>query len=155
MSKHGTPFQPVDLGINPMALVLANIAPHSKAAWLYGIWCLLDPGDDGPDLPLATNTAPYAFPCCIDPLERFTYFEDNQRRRHSIQTSSSCLTEKGVELMAHWEPTALNMQPRRPVRDYIAAELGKKQGGYDRERDSSSCRLDRGFVVRGRSPDTR
>jgi hypothetical protein len=109
----------------PWRWLLANIAPHSRAAWLYGILCLLDPGDHGPGLPLATNTAPYAFPCCIDPLERFTYFEDNRRRRHSIQTMVKLPTEKGVELMAHWQATALNVQPRRPVCDYIAAELGK------------------------------
>lgn len=43
-------------------------------------------------------------------------------------------TEKGVELMAHWQSVALNVQPKRPVRDYmdlrfvneVVAELGKK-----------------------------
>ncbi|HEU5463291.1 MAG TPA: ABC transporter substrate-binding protein, partial [Candidatus Binatia bacterium] len=28
-------------------------------------------------------------------------------------------TEKGVELMAHWQAVALNVQPKRPVRDYM------------------------------------
>lgn len=28
-------------------------------------------------------------------------------------------TEKGVELMAHWQSVALNVQPKRPVRDYM------------------------------------
>lgn len=43
-------------------------------------------------------------------------------------------TEKGVELMAHWQAIALNVQPKRPVRDYmdlrfvneVMVELGKK-----------------------------
>jgi ABC-type nitrate/sulfonate/bicarbonate transport system substrate-binding protein len=43
-------------------------------------------------------------------------------------------TEKGVELMAHWQSVALNVQPKRPVREYmdlrfvneVVAELGKK-----------------------------
>jgi NitT/TauT family transport system substrate-binding protein/sulfonate transport system substrate-binding protein len=43
-------------------------------------------------------------------------------------------TEKGVELMAHWQSVALNVQPKRPVRDYmdlrfvneVVTELGKK-----------------------------
>jgi NitT/TauT family transport system substrate-binding protein len=43
-------------------------------------------------------------------------------------------TEKGVELMAHWQSVALNVQPKRPVRDYmnlrfvneVMAELGKR-----------------------------
>jgi ABC-type nitrate/sulfonate/bicarbonate transport system substrate-binding protein len=43
-------------------------------------------------------------------------------------------TEKGVELMAHWQAVALNVQPKRPVREYmdlrfvneVVAELGKK-----------------------------
>jgi len=43
-------------------------------------------------------------------------------------------TERGVELMAHWQAVALNVQPKRPVRDYmdlrfvneVMAELGKK-----------------------------
>lgn len=43
-------------------------------------------------------------------------------------------TEKGVELMAHWQSVALNMQPKRPVREYmdlrfvneVTAELGRK-----------------------------
>ena len=43
-------------------------------------------------------------------------------------------TEKGVELMAHWQSVALNVQPKRPVREYmdlrfvneVMAELGKK-----------------------------
>jgi NitT/TauT family transport system substrate-binding protein len=43
-------------------------------------------------------------------------------------------TEKGVELMAHWQAVALNVQPKRPVREYmdlrfvneVMAELGKK-----------------------------
>ena len=43
-------------------------------------------------------------------------------------------TEKGVELMAHWQSIALNVQPKRPVRDYmdlrfvneVMVELGKK-----------------------------
>jgi NitT/TauT family transport system substrate-binding protein len=44
-------------------------------------------------------------------------------------------TEKGVELMAHWQSVALNVQPKRPVREYmdlrfvkeVMAELGQKQ----------------------------
>jgi hypothetical protein len=28
-------------------------------------------------------------------------------------------TEKGVELMAHWQAVALNVQPKRPVREYV------------------------------------
>jgi len=44
-------------------------------------------------------------------------------------------TEKGVELMAHWQAVALNVQPKRPVREYmdlrfvkeVMAELGQKQ----------------------------
>jgi len=43
-------------------------------------------------------------------------------------------TEKGVELMAHWQSVALNVQPKRPVREYmdlrfvneVVAELAKK-----------------------------
>jgi ABC-type nitrate/sulfonate/bicarbonate transport system substrate-binding protein len=43
-------------------------------------------------------------------------------------------TEKGVELMAHWQAVALNVQPKRPVREYmdlrfvkeVVAELAKK-----------------------------
>jgi NitT/TauT family transport system substrate-binding protein len=43
-------------------------------------------------------------------------------------------TEKGVELMAHWQAVALNVQPKRPVREYmdlrfvkeVMAELGQK-----------------------------
>jgi NitT/TauT family transport system substrate-binding protein len=43
-------------------------------------------------------------------------------------------TERGVELMAQWQAVALNVQPKRPVRDYmdlrfvneVMAELGKK-----------------------------
>jgi len=43
-------------------------------------------------------------------------------------------TEKGVELMAHWQSVALNVKPKRPARDYmdlrfvneVMAELGKK-----------------------------
>lgn len=43
-------------------------------------------------------------------------------------------TEKGVELMAHWQAVALNVQPKRPVRDYmdlrfvneVMGELAKK-----------------------------
>lgn len=43
-------------------------------------------------------------------------------------------TEKGVELMAHWQSVALNVQPKRPVREYmdlrfvkeVMAELEKK-----------------------------
>ena len=43
-------------------------------------------------------------------------------------------TEKGVELMAHWQAVALNVQPKRPVREYmdlrfvkeVMAELEKK-----------------------------
>ena len=43
-------------------------------------------------------------------------------------------TEKGVELMAHWQSVALNVPPKRPVREYmdlrfvneVVAELGKK-----------------------------
>lgn len=43
-------------------------------------------------------------------------------------------TEKGVELMAHWQSVALNVPPKRPVREYMdlrfvneaMAELGKK-----------------------------
>jgi NitT/TauT family transport system substrate-binding protein len=44
-------------------------------------------------------------------------------------------TEKGVELMAHWQAVALNVQPKRPAREYmdlrfvkeVMAELGQKQ----------------------------
>ena len=43
-------------------------------------------------------------------------------------------TEKGVELMAHWQSVALNVPPKRPVREYmdlrfvkeVMAELEKK-----------------------------
>ena len=43
-------------------------------------------------------------------------------------------TEKGVELMAHWQSVALNVQPKRPVREYmdlrfvneVTSELGRK-----------------------------
>jgi len=43
-------------------------------------------------------------------------------------------TEKGVDLMAHWQAVALNVQPKRPVRDYmdlrfvkeVMGELGQK-----------------------------
>jgi len=43
-------------------------------------------------------------------------------------------TEKGVELMAHWQAVALNVKPKRPVREYmdlrfvneVVAELGVK-----------------------------
>ena len=43
-------------------------------------------------------------------------------------------TEEGVELMAHWQSVAVNVQPKRPVREYmdlrlvneVVAELGKK-----------------------------
>jgi len=43
-------------------------------------------------------------------------------------------TEKGVELMAHWQAVALNVKPKRPVREYmdlrfvneVMAELGAK-----------------------------
>lgn len=43
-------------------------------------------------------------------------------------------TEKGVELMAHWQAVALNVKPKRPVREYmdlrfvneVMAELGRK-----------------------------
>ena len=43
-------------------------------------------------------------------------------------------TEKGVELMAHWQSIALNVPPKRPARDYmdlrfvkeVMAELEKK-----------------------------
>jgi ABC-type nitrate/sulfonate/bicarbonate transport system substrate-binding protein len=43
-------------------------------------------------------------------------------------------TEKGVELMAHWQAVAMNVKPKRPVRDYMdlrfvneaVAELGVK-----------------------------
>ena len=43
-------------------------------------------------------------------------------------------TEKGVELMAHWQSIALNVAPKRPARDYmdlrfvkeVMAELEKK-----------------------------
>lgn len=43
-------------------------------------------------------------------------------------------TEKGVELMAHWQSVALNVKPKRPAREYmdlrfvneVIAELGKK-----------------------------
>lgn len=43
-------------------------------------------------------------------------------------------TEKGVELMAHWQSVAPNVQPKRPVRKYmdlrlvneVVAQLGKK-----------------------------
>ena len=43
-------------------------------------------------------------------------------------------TEKGVELMAHWQSVALNVPPKRPARDYmdlrfvkeVMTELGKK-----------------------------
>jgi ABC-type nitrate/sulfonate/bicarbonate transport system substrate-binding protein len=43
-------------------------------------------------------------------------------------------TEKGVELMAHWQAVALNIKPKRPARDYmdlrfvneVVAELGHK-----------------------------
>lgn len=43
-------------------------------------------------------------------------------------------TEKGVELMAHWQSVAMNVKPKRPVREYmdlrfvneVMAELGQK-----------------------------
>ena len=43
-------------------------------------------------------------------------------------------SEKGVELMAHWQSVALNVPPKRPVREYmdlryvreVMAELEKK-----------------------------
>jgi hypothetical protein len=43
-------------------------------------------------------------------------------------------TEKGVELMAQWQAVALNVQPKRSVREYmdlrvlkeVVVELGKK-----------------------------
>ena len=43
-------------------------------------------------------------------------------------------TEKGVELMAQWQAVALNVKPKRPVREYmdlrfvneVMAEIGQK-----------------------------
>ena len=43
-------------------------------------------------------------------------------------------TEKGVELIAHWQAVALNVQPKRPVREHmdlrfvndVTTEAGKK-----------------------------
>jgi len=44
-------------------------------------------------------------------------------------------TEKGVELMAQWQAMALNIKPKRPVREYmdlrfvneVVAELGQSK----------------------------
>ena len=35
-------------------------------------------------------------------------------------------TEKGVELMAHWQSIALNLQPKRPVREYMDLRFVKE-----------------------------
>src|SRR6267143_5269987 len=35
-------------------------------------------------------------------------------------------TEKGVELMAHWQSVALNVQPKRPVREYMDLRFVKE-----------------------------